>query len=228
MLSLLISCSQLHDRHTAENILSEFKEVVSRTVISLKVYKVVTDNASNVRKAFENLPGFDVEEDTDNGDDKTEDVGSQDSEVDIVQLDEIEIPQRVACFAHTLQLAINDGLKSCRYISSTISKASRIVNHVRKSTVATEKMEALYGKPLIAKNETRWNSQLKMVRRIIEIDVDKVVEKRELYLTSYEKAVLRELVEVLEPFEEATDILQGDKYNSISLVIPSLSGLKGI
>ena len=65
-----------------------------------------------------------------------------------------------------------------------------------------------------------------MVRRIVEIDVDKVVEKRELYLTSYEKAVLRELVEVLEPFEEATDILQGDTYNSISLVIPSLLGLK--
>ena len=100
------------------------------------------------------------------------------------------------------------------------------MNHVRKSTVATEKMEALYGKTLIAKNETRWNSQLKMVRRIIEVDIDKVVEKRELCLTSDEKAVLRELVEVLEPFEEATDILQGDKYSSISLVIPSLLGLK--
>ena len=87
-------------------------------------------------------------------------------------------------------------------------------------------MEALYGKTLVAKNETRWNSQLKMIRRIVEVDVDKVVEKTELSLTSYEKAVLRELVEVLEPFEEATDILQGDTYNSISLVIPSLLGLK--
>ena len=83
-------------------------------------------------------------------------------------------------------------------------------------------METLYGKTLIAKNVTRWNSQLKMVRRIVEIDIQKVVEKRHLHLTSYEKAVLRELVEVLEPFEEATDILQGDTYSSISLVIPSL------
>ena len=114
----------------------------------------------------------------------------------------------------------------CTYLtalSSILAKASRIVNHVRKSTIATEKMETLYGKTLLAKNDTRWNSQLKMVRRIVEIDVDKVVEKRELYLTSYEKAVLQELVEVLEPFE-ATDILQGDTYNSISLVIPSLLG----
>ena len=92
--------------------------------------------------------------------------------------------------------------------------------------MATEKIERLYGKTLVFKNETRWNSQLKMVRRLIEIDVDKVVDRREQHLNAYEKLVLQELVEVLEPFEEATDILQGEKYNSISLVIPSFLGLK--
>ena len=60
----------------------------------------------------------------------------------------------------------------------------------------------------------------------MEIDTDKVVDKRELHLNAYEKVVLREFVEVFEPFEEATDILQGDKYNSISLVIPCFLGLK--
>ena len=121
-------------------------------------------------------------------------LGTEGSDVDM-RLDEIEIPQRISCFAHTLQLTVNDGLKSCKHISSTISKASRIVNHVRKSTVATEKMENLFGKTLVAKNDTRWNSQLKMVQRIIEGH-----RKKELQLTSCEKAVLRELVEVLEPF----------------------------
>ena len=79
---------------------------------------------------------------------------------------------------------------------------------------------------MIAKTETRWNTQLKMVRRLMEIDTDKVVDKRELHLNAYEKVVLQEFVEVFEPFEEATDILQGDKYNSISLVIPCFLGLK--
>lgn len=78
----------------------------------------------------------------------------------------------------------------------------------------------MYGKTLVSKNETRWNSQLKMIRRLLEIDVEKVVDRKEFSLNSYEKAVLRELVEVLEPFEEATDMLQGEKYNSISFVIP--------
>lgn len=104
--------------------------------------------------------------------------------VDDAQLDEIEIRQRIPCFAHTLQFSINDG-----HVFHS-SQTSQMVKHVRKSTVATEKMESLYGKILIAKNETRWNSQLKMVWQIVEVDVDKVIEKRELHLTSYEKAVL--------------------------------------
>ena len=88
VLSLLISCSQLHGRHTGENILSEFEEVVSRAGISLKVYRVVTDNASNVRKAFESLPGFDIEKDSDDEDDQMEE--SEDSDVDVMQLDSSE------------------------------------------------------------------------------------------------------------------------------------------
>ena len=55
VLSLLIACSQLHGRHTGENILSEFEEVVSRAGISPKVYRVVTDNASNISKVSQGL-----------------------------------------------------------------------------------------------------------------------------------------------------------------------------
>ena len=45
---------------------------MSHAGISLKVYRVVTDNASNVQKAFECLPGFDIEKDSDNEDDQKE------------------------------------------------------------------------------------------------------------------------------------------------------------
>ena len=161
---------------------------------------------------------------TDNVDDSSNSSDSDDNEDE--DDDELEIPQRVACFAHTLQLCVKDGLKASSTISAVLRKAGRVVSHCRKSTLATEKVEELFGKTVIAKNETRWNSQLKMVRRLVEIDVDKVVDKREFQLNAYEKVVLRELVEVFEPFEEATDILQGDKYSSISLVIPCFLGLK--
>ena len=46
----------------------------------------------------------------------------------------------------------------------------------------TEKVEELLDKTVIAKNETCWNFQLKVVRQLVEIDVDKVVDKRESQL----------------------------------------------
>ena len=115
---------------------------------------------------------------------------------------------------------------SCRQITSILAKASRVVNHVSKLTIATEKMETFYGKSLLSKNDTRWNSKLKKVPQNIEMDVAKVVEKHELHPTSYEKAILRELVKVLKRFEEATNITQVVTYISIILVNPSLCGLK--
>ena len=55
ILSLLLLCSNLHCRHTAENILSEFVEVIRHTGISLKVYRIVTDNASICKESFPKL-----------------------------------------------------------------------------------------------------------------------------------------------------------------------------
>ena len=49
----------------------------------------------------------------------------------------------------------------------------------------------------------------------MEIDTNKVVDKRELHLNACEKVVLQEFIVVFEPFEEATDIPQGDKCKSI-------------
>ena len=84
-----------------------------------------------------------------------------------------------------------------------------IVSYCWKSTLATEEVEEILGETVIAKNETCWNSQLKMVWELVEIDVDKVLDKREFQWNPYEKVVLQEPVEVFEPFEEVTDILQG-------------------
>jgi len=63
-------------------------------------------------------------------------------------------PERLACFAHTLQLCIKDGLKAASALLSAIQKAGRIVKHVKKSTLATEKIETLFGKTLVSQNET--------------------------------------------------------------------------
>ena len=73
MISLVISCSKLVSHHTAANILFEFEEVVSRTGISPKVFRVVTDNASKLMCVKLSLPGFETEQHTGEDDDQEKD-----------------------------------------------------------------------------------------------------------------------------------------------------------
>ena len=103
----------------------------------MATYKAVTDNASNMKKAFANsftLPGFesvsiddddDIESDAetveliDEGDDKMEDDS-------ITQLDSLieKIPDRISCFAHTLQLCIKDGLSASARLTTSLNKVA--------------------------------------------------------------------------------------------------------
>ena len=61
-------------------------------------------------------------------------------------------------------------------------------------------------KEVILKNDTRWNSQLSMVKRILDLDLEDVVEKRELMLSTREKATLNSFVLIFEPFQTVTDL----------------------
>lgn len=127
----------------------------------------------------------------------------------------------------TFQLCVKDGLASpSSIVTKVIAKAAKVVNHIKKSTLTTEKMETLFGKTVVSRNETRWNSELKTIRRLVQVNTDEVVERPELMFTSHEKVVMKELVQILEPFKEATDLTQKDQYVSVSLVIPSVVGLQ--
>jgi len=225
--SVLLCCSHLQGRHTGANILAEFEEVAEKYSIVQRIFRVIADNASNMKKAFPetvSLPGFDVDDDEEDLIDTGNLSDSEEGDDDFTDLS--LVPKRINCFAHTLQLCVKDGLASSSILSKVLARAAKVVNHIKKSTLATEKMEKMFGKTVIPRNETRWNSQLKMIRRLVEVNTDEVVEKPELKFTSHEKVVMKEMIQILEPFEEATDLTQGDQYVSISLVIPSVVGLQ--
>ena len=192
--SLLLSCNMLYGEH----ILSEFDSVASTFNITDKIFQVVTDNASNMRKAFPFLPGFvleDIDSDSEPESSGAEEVNEDNDIADLSSMDEIEtnsgkIYHRLSCFAHTIQLSVKDGINECKSLTNSLKKASRIVSHFHKSTTDTECLENVCDKVLIAKNETRWNSQLMMVRRLIEADdasdLNSIISnsKRELLLIS--------------------------------------------
>jgi len=79
----------------------------------------------------------------------------------------------------------------------TIRKASHLVSSVRKSTIDSETILQATGKRLLPMNATRWNSQLKMLRRLDEVLQeeptihDKLNAKTKL--TAHEIRILHEL-----------------------------------
>ena len=129
-----------------------------------------------------------------------------------------------SCFAHVLQLVIKDGFKASNTTARILKKCSKIVKFVKKSTLATEILEN--ENKLQFANQTRWNSQLKMVRSILTIPVKKLNMLNTSMLTLYERNVLNELLDILSPFEEATDLAQLDNHVNAGFIIPCIIGLK--
>ncbi|KAJ4922373.1 hypothetical protein JOQ06_021788 [Pogonophryne albipinna] len=93
--------------------------------------------------------------------------------------------ERLSCFMHTLQLVIKDGLKEASGLSGTLAKLSCTASLLHSSTSFKDRFESCFGDATIpSANATRWNSTLKQRHY----------------------AQLKELIEVLDPFLEATDL----------------------
>ena len=97
---------------------------------------------------------------------------------------------------------------------------------------------------MVKANNTRWNSTLYAFQRLIilkpEISMLKTTlindrnsrirnegnKLEELYPTAYEWKVIKEMAELLDPFENATRLLSGASYPTIGLAYPSMCNLK--
>ena len=150
------ACSKLSGSHTADNILSEYESITMKYNLTSKVFKVVTDNTSNMCAAFEAgvcRPGFEEIDDDDEFLDIDADSQSHtsDDEFSIQQLDEVlkDIlvgPEGLACVAHTLQLCIKDGLKPAAALLSTIQKAAKLVNHMSFKTAFSRPVRSRFSR----------------------------------------------------------------------------------
>ena len=218
--SVMLECKRVKGRHTSENIRHYYEETLACYGIADKISCVVTDNASNMVKTFVNLPGYTkMVRDTDSSDD--EDGDCDDNSIEDIDKDIHDcLPLHLPCFAHTLQLVIRDGLKEAgQHLKTVISKAASIVGSIRKSIHATEILEN--EKRVQAQNLTRWNSQIIMIRSILNVPESKLQElELSIKLTAYERKILRELCEILGPFEEATQLIQQQNSVTGSLPIP--------
>lgn len=140
------------------------------------------------------------------------------------------------CFAHTLQLATNDGFK-LQPINHATASASRLVSHFHHSTTATQalkqkqKLQNVPDHKLVQYCRTRWNSIHDMLERLLEQRwaisavlsdraFTKLSDTRTLELTDDSWGDMEELLPVLHSLEFATTAFCGESGVSISMVYP--------
>lgn len=102
---------------------------------------------------------------------------------------------------------------------------ARLVKHVRHSSIASDLFEG--DLKLQMSNVTRWNSQLTMIRSVLRVDpsvMDCLDYSGKLNL--HETNIAKDLVEILAPFEWATNMTQGQGLVTASAVIPIIRGLR--
>ncbi|XP_077965855.1 E3 SUMO-protein ligase ZBED1-like isoform X1 [Styela clava] len=215
--SYVLATCQVIDSHTGENIASWI--CTSMEVFAIppsKVVAVVTDNGANVISAIRVLK------------EKYE-----------------WCLHHIRCAAHTLQLCIKDCLSETS-IKRAIGAARHLVQHFRHSPKAMDEIRKRYTAnrepdtpPTIELSmdcTTRWNSTHDMLKNLcnhqwvirqylqtLPISKAATLEMKDEYWQ-----ICQKLVKLLEDLKTATTALEGEKYVTISCLIPMVRGLHKI
>lgn len=143
------------------------------------------------------------------------------------------------CFAHTINLIVQNGLKSVEPIMAIIVKFRSLVAHFKRSTTASSKLFEVQvkagkePKKLLQDVTTRWNSTYYMVDRLLEMEeivrtTMALLNSNVVVISVEEWLLLRELRKVLKPMEELTKIISGQKYVTLSSVLILTKGIEHI
>lgn len=152
-----------------------------------------------------------------------------------VAVKEAELSPHIRCFAHTLNLASQAGLK-VNAVSRLLGRVRRVASFFHRSSTATavlttkQKLLNLPVHKLIIDVVTRWNSSLDMVEHYLEQQqaVAAALLSDELRHKSREIDTLdtsdivnaEDLVKILLPIKKATTVLCDELQPTISLISP--------
>jgi len=145
--------------------------------------------------------------------------------------------QRLACFGHSLNLAVTNALKDDQRVTRALGVARKIVGAFsvswkrRRDLLKVQVEKNIPQHSLIADCPTRWGSMGKMVARLLEQDeaVQIVLSSdrktRHLVDTWQDVHVWESLHKALSPLGNLTDFLYGDSHIKVSSIVPVLHDL---
>ena len=207
--SVVLKTVHVTTRHTSENLAAILSGITNEWKITNKVACVVTDNANNMTGAIR-----------------------------------LNHWMQLPCFAHTINLVVsNSALKADPSVIEMRKACRDIVSFsgFHKSTNASSKLIAVQKQmskeehKLIQEVETRWNSTFYMLKRIVEqheaiTTALCLLDRSDLCIPTTVVTVMKELIDILRPFEAVIREVSSDTYISASKIIPlarSLQKLSG-
>lgn len=202
MVSHCLTTMPLEERHTAANIAEWIEEVIAKFSIPLEKIKAIVH---------------------DNGD-------------NVIAAAKILHEKHgwasVKCAGHTLNLVVQNSLKSQQAVSKCVAAARGLVEHFNKSELACSKLSVKQKQMGTKENMlmqdvcTRWNSTYAMLSRLQEQRwpvtaalCDPAVTQRGkhyLDLKTDQWSLIEELNQILEPFNSATVFMSGQQYVTLS------------
>ncbi|OXU16572.1 hypothetical protein TSAR_006056, partial [Trichomalopsis sarcophagae] len=196
--SINIGVTELHAHHTSKNLKKWLLEIVEAWKIEPKsIVAVGSDNAANIKKALKDAFGEE---------------------------------KYLDCLAHTLNL-VPTAILNSEDVKPILTKVKVIVKYFKQSNNASENFLELTKETLIQSVNTRWNSEYHMLDRFVSLS-DKVVAvllqlpKSPAMCDAEEMQTIKELIILLKPFADATNIVSGQNYITGSQAIPIIKILE--
>ena len=213
---ITLSVTELKESHTSIYLELVIEDILLEWNIDKnKVTVLVTDNAANIQKAVHAVFGED---------------------------------KCIPCFDHTLNLIPDYAIKKdskgnprVPELLELISKVKNIVSFINSSTTAAGRLKQMQidkGKTegtvlhLVQEVSTRWSSTFFMIVRFLELadllsqillDYEKLT-----MLNGSELKTLRQVAQILQPLQVATEEMSADSETTTSKVVPIVSMLKKV
>lgn len=195
MQGLVIAFDGMEESHTGENLAKRFVEVAEETGIKDKISSIVSDNAANAI------------------------LGITLAAEQLSRAGNTVIPLR--CLTHVINLVAKEGFEKLKgpmaKLKSMVTKlrlSNDLLSHLKKFCAANGEK---YHKPQ-TDTLTRWNSTLAMLDSMLSMKKSLVNMSGSIgALSEVEWNDLKLIRDLLEPFKEATDLLSGSSYCTLSL-----------
>lgn len=155
----------------------------------------------------------------------------------------LECELHLGCFAHTLNLAAQKGLK-VKGVTNILARVRRIVGFFHRSTTAAALLQlkatslGIPNHKLIIDVPTRWNSAYDMLERYLEMQVAVVASLMSNELTNKDKdlkflqdddiTIATSVMSCLKPLKQATTMLCSENNPTVSIIMPLYSKLKSV